>query len=181
MQAKRGIQRGRPAGATTFEAAPAKAFGAAVRAIRTEEGIAQETLAHLAGIVHRQPVAGRARFREGERGAAIGTIPQRRHGADDTANLTLGGLILDPAHHEAALNGQPLKLTPTEYALLAQLVRHAGKVVTLKHLLRAVWGPQAEEQTHYLRVYANHLRKKLEGSLLEIKNEPGIGYRLVEK
>ena len=50
MQAKRGIQRGRPAGATTFEAAPAQAFGAAVRAIRTEEGIAQETLAHLAGI-----------------------------------------------------------------------------------------------------------------------------------
>ena len=50
MQANRGIQRGRPAGATTFEAAPAKAFGAAVRAIRTEEGIAQETLAHLAGI-----------------------------------------------------------------------------------------------------------------------------------
>ena len=50
MQAKRGIQRGRPAGATTFEAAPALAFGAAVRAIRTEEGIAQETLAHLAGI-----------------------------------------------------------------------------------------------------------------------------------
>ena len=50
MQAKRGIQRGRPAGATTFEATPALAFGAAVRAIRTEEGIAQETLAHLAGI-----------------------------------------------------------------------------------------------------------------------------------
>ena len=109
------------------------------------------------------------------------TAIQRRHGADETANLTLGGLILDPAHHEAALNGQPLKLTPTEYALLAQLVRHAGKVVTLKHLLRAVWGPQAEDQTHYLRVYANHLRKKLEGSSLEIKNEPGIGYRLVEK
>jgi two-component system KDP operon response regulator KdpE len=80
-----------------------------------------------------------------------------------------------------ALNGKPLKLTPTEYALLAQLVKHAGKVVTLKHLLRAVWGPQAEEQTHYLRVYANHLRKKLEGSSLEIKNEPGIGYRLVEE
>lgn len=109
------------------------------------------------------------------------TAIQRRHGADETANLTLGGLILDPAHHEAALNGLPLKLTPTEYALLAQLVRHAGKVVTLKHLLRAVWGPQAEDQTHYLRVYANHLRKKLEGSSLEIKNEPGIGYRLEER
>ena len=50
QQAKRGVQRGRPAGATTFEAAPAKAFGEAVRAIRLEEGIAQESLAHLAGI-----------------------------------------------------------------------------------------------------------------------------------
>lgn len=50
MQVKRGIQRGRPAGATTFEAVPAQAFGATVRAIRTEDGIAQETLAHLAGI-----------------------------------------------------------------------------------------------------------------------------------
>ncbi len=105
---------------------------------------------------------------------------QRRQGAHDAANLQMGPLVLDPAHHEAALDGQPLKLTPTEYALLAQLVRHAGKIVTLKQLLRAVWGPQAEEQSQYLRVYANHLRKKLEGSSLEIKNEPGIGYRLEE-
>lgn len=109
------------------------------------------------------------------------TAIQRRHGADDIANLHLGPLSLDPAHHEATLDSQPLKLTPTEYSLLAHLVRHAGKVVTLKHLLRAVWGPQAEEQSHYLRVYANHLRKKLEGSSLEIKNEPGIGYRLVHQ
>ena len=106
---------------------------------------------------------------------------QRRQGAHDAANLQLGMLVLDPVHHEAALDGKPLKLTPTEYALLAQLVRYAGKVVTLKQLLRAVWGPQAEEQSHYLRVYANHLRKKLEGSTLEIKTEPGIGYRLEEK
>lgn len=106
------------------------------------------------------------------------TAIQRRQGTHDAANLQLGPLVLDPVHHEASLNGQPLKLTPTEYALLAQLVRHAGKIVTLKQLLRAVWGPQAEEQSHYLRVYANHLRKKLEGSALEIKNEPGIGYRL---
>jgi len=106
---------------------------------------------------------------------------QRRQGAHDAASLQFGTLVLDPVHHEAALDGRPLKLTPTEYALLAQLVRHAGKVVTLKQLLRAVWGPQAEEQSHYLRVYANHLRKKLEGSALEIKNEPGIGYRLEEK
>ena len=107
------------------------------------------------------------------------TAIQRRHGADESSNLLLGPLVLDPAHHAATLSGDPLKLTPTEYAMLAQLVKHAGKVVTLKQLLRAVWGPQAEQQSNYLRVYANHLRKKLEGSALEIKNEPGIGYRLV--
>ncbi|SKA76072.1 two-component system, OmpR family, KDP operon response regulator KdpE [Prosthecobacter debontii] len=104
---------------------------------------------------------------------------QRRHVGDESANLEVGPLSLDPARHEARLNGASLKLTPTEYAMLAQLVRHAGKVVTLKQLLRAVWGPQAEQQNHYLRVYANHLRKKLEGTGLEIQNEPGIGYRLI--
>ncbi len=108
------------------------------------------------------------------------TAIQRRQSTDASANLQAGPLVLDPVHHEATLDGQPLKLTPTEYSLLAQLVRHAGKVVTLKHLLRAVWGPQAGEQSQYLRVYANHLRKKLSGSRLEIVNEPGIGYRLVE-
>lgn len=105
---------------------------------------------------------------------------QRRNGADDVANLQAGPLQLDPVHHGAMLNDEPVKLTPTEYALLAQLVRHAGKVVTLQHLLRAVWGPQAGHQSNYLRVYANHLRKKIEGSGLEIRNEPGIGYRLVQ-
>ena len=106
------------------------------------------------------------------------TAIQRRQGADDSANLSFGDLTIDPARHEATLNERSLKLTPTEYSLLAVLVRHGGKIVTLKQLLRTVWGPQAEDQTHYLRVYANHLRKKLEESSLEIRNEPGIGYRL---
>ena len=106
------------------------------------------------------------------------TAIQRRQGADESANLSFGDLTIDPARHEATLNERSLKLTPTEYSLLAVLVRHGGKIVTLKQLLRTVWGPQAEDQTHYLRVYANHLRKKLEESSLEIRNEPGIGYRL---
>ena len=105
---------------------------------------------------------------------------QRRQGSEPEANLAHGGLVLDPVAHEASLGGHPLKLTATEFALLSQLVRHAGRIVTLKHLLRAVWGPKAEDQSHYLRVYVNHLRKKLEGSGLEILNEPGIGYRLLE-
>lgn len=107
------------------------------------------------------------------------TAIQRRQSSNESASLEIGPLVLDPVQHAATLSGSALKLTPTEYALLAQLVKHAGKVVTLKQLLRAVWGPQAEQQSNYLRVYANHLRKKLEGSSLEIRNEPGIGYRLV--
>ncbi len=106
------------------------------------------------------------------------TAIQRRQNGDERASLEAGPLLLDPLHHTATLHETPLKLTPTEYAVLAQLVKHTGKVVTLKHLLRAVWGPQSEHQTNYLRVYASHLRSKLEGSGLEIQNEPGIGYRL---
>jgi two-component system KDP operon response regulator KdpE len=65
--------------------------------------------------------------------------------------------------------------------LLRELVRHAGKVVTHKQLLRAVWGPNAEEQSQYLRVYITHLRKKLETDPKQkfIKTEPGIGYRFL--
>lgn len=105
---------------------------------------------------------------------------QRRRCGDETTTLSLGPLLMDPVQHEAHLQGEPLKLTPTEYALLSLLVRHSGKIVTLKHILREVWGPQSENQGHYLRVYVNHLRKKLEGTPLELRNEPGIGYRLVE-
>ncbi len=70
------------------------------------------------------------------------------------------------------------RMTPTEYAFLRVLARHAGRIVTQRQLLREVWGPQGEGQTHYLRVYANHLRKKL-GPEIQIRNEPCIGYRLL--
>jgi two-component system KDP operon response regulator KdpE len=72
-------------------------------------------------------------------------------------------------------------LTATEYALLHELVRHAGRVVTREHLLRAVWGPDAGSQVEYLRVYIAYVRKKLEipNSGILIETRPGIGYRLV--
>jgi two-component system KDP operon response regulator KdpE len=78
--------------------------------------------------------------------------------------------------------GQEISLTATEYALLRVLAQNAGKVVTHRQLLREVWGPQAEEQAQYLRVYMNHLRKKLgepSGQPRLLRNEPGIGYRLM--
>jgi two-component system KDP operon response regulator KdpE len=107
------------------------------------------------------------------------TVIQRRHHGGDNPELVVGPLVMHLDRHEVFLSGEPLKMTPTEYAFLLALARHAGKIVTQRQLLREVWGQQGDGQTHYLRVYANHLRKKL-GDKLVIGNEPGIGYRLLE-
>ncbi len=107
------------------------------------------------------------------------TVIQRRHHGNDSPELVVGPLTMHLDRHEVFLSGKPLKMAPTEYAFLHALARHAGKIVTQRQLLREVWGQQGDGQTHYLRVYANHLRKKL-GTQLIIGNEPGIGYRLLE-
>ena len=93
----------------------------------------------------------------------------------------VGPLQVDLAAHLVTVAGREISLTATEFALLRVLVLHAGRVVTHKFLLRSVWGPQAESQSQYLRVYCTHLRKKLEGGLDRklIRTEPGIGYRLL--
>ena len=93
-----------------------------------------------------------------------------------------GHLAIDFNTHSVTVNGREVKLTSTEYALLKVLAQHAGKVVTHKQILREVWGPNAENQSQYLRVYMTHLRKKIEipdrpEKLL--KTESGIGYRLI--
>jgi two-component system KDP operon response regulator KdpE len=74
-------------------------------------------------------------------------------------------------------------LTPTEFNLLARLVRHAGQVVTHRQLLLDVWGPEFTEHTHYLRLYMGQLRAKLEADPAQprfLLTEPGVGYRLTE-
>ncbi len=81
-------------------------------------------------------------------------------------------------------DGKPVKLTATEYALLQLFVKHAGKVLTHRQILKEVWGPNYVEQTHYLRVYMAHLREKIETIPSEpelLITEPGIGYRLMVK
>jgi len=107
------------------------------------------------------------------------TVIQRRRQSTESPEIIVGPLVLHQDRHEAELSGEPMKLTPTEFAFLRVLARHAGKIVTQRQILREVWGPQGDGQSHYLRVYTNHLRKKL-GDKLVIRNEPGIGYRLLE-
>ena len=102
-------------------------------------------------------------------------------GESGEATLTLGPLHVDLARRQVALNGQEVHLTPTEYRLLATLVKHAGKVVTHRQLLKEVWGPQSVHETHYLRVYMGQLRQKLGDTSSPARyllTEPGVGYRL---
>lgn len=99
----------------------------------------------------------------------------------ETALFQTGALEVDLARRLVRVNGQPVSLTVTEYALLRVLVQHAGRVLTHRQLLREVWGPQYETETHYLRVYIAQLRSKLEADPARpalILTETGVGYRL---
>jgi len=92
------------------------------------------------------------------------------------------GLEVDVGAHAVLLDGQAVHLTPTEFKLLARLVRSAGQVVTHRRLLTDVWGADCAEQTHYLRLYMGQLRAKLERDPADpqrLLTEPGVGYRLV--
>jgi two-component system KDP operon response regulator KdpE len=99
----------------------------------------------------------------------------------DAPTFVLDDLHVDLAKRQVFVGEQEVHLTPTEYKLLAQLVRNAGRVVTHRQLLREVWGPDFTEHTQYLRVYMGQLRHKLEHDAARPKylvNEPGVGYRL---
>ncbi len=109
-----------------------------------------------------------------------------RHAAETTGGsgepvAEIGPLRMDFASREVLLDGAAIHLSPTEYGLLAMLVRHAGKVLTHRQLLEEVWGGVPAAQPSYLRVYMASLRKKLEPDPARprlLLTEPGIGYRL---
>ena len=97
------------------------------------------------------------------------------------ATFTVGEVQVDLLRRHVLVRSTEVKLTPIEYKLLATLVKHAGKVVTHQQLLREVWGPGHEDQSHYVRVYMAHLRHKLESEPARpryLLTEPGVGYRL---
>ena len=91
------------------------------------------------------------------------------------------GIEIDLARRTVTLDATSVPLSPREYELLALLVRNAGRVLTHRHLLVAVWGPAHGDDVQYLRVYIGHLRQKLGPAANRlIQTEPGVGYRLLE-
>ena len=121
-------------------------------------------------------------FGMGELLARIRVALRHAEGASEEPVLTLGGLVIDRARRLVKAGGQTVRLTPTEYELLKTLAINPGRVMTNKQLLKAVWGPGYEGETHYLRVYMGQLRRKIEADPSRpehIITEPGVGYRLL--
>lgn len=105
----------------------------------------------------------------------------RPDGADANSSFSFGDVRVELGRRQVFVTEKEIHLTPIEYKLLATLVRHAGKVVTHRQLLKEVWGPLHVEEGHYLRVYMRQLRNKLEKSPANPKylvTELGVGYRL---
>jgi two-component system, OmpR family, KDP operon response regulator KdpE len=106
------------------------------------------------------------------------------HGAQQDAAglLRLGSVEVDLERRLVRADGMDVHLTPIEFRLLGCLARHAGMVLTHRHLLREVWGPSYIDQSHYLRIYMKQLRHKLEPDPARprfLLTETGVGYRLV--
>ncbi len=112
--------------------------------------------------------------------ARLRAAQRRARPADEVSVFNAGDLVVDLAARTVTKSGANIHLTATEYALLRLFIRHAGRVITHKQILREVWGPKAEEQRQYLRVHLANLRRKIEspgGKNPLLKTEPGIGYR----
>ncbi len=103
---------------------------------------------------------------------------RRRKSVGGEAQRSAGILKMDLVHREAHINGVGLHLTPTEFAILAELCAHAGRVITQSWIAGKVWPAQHADCGEALRVHITHLRKKLAEHGGRIVNEPGVGYRL---
>jgi len=120
-------------------------------------------------------------FSSAELLARLRAAQRRVQPRDESAVFSHGSLTVDLVARTVHRAGMEVKLTATEWSLLALLIRHAGRILTHRQILREIWGPKAEEHREYLRVYFTHLRKKIETKASKpelIINEPGVGYRL---
>ncbi|HEX2854755.1 MAG TPA: response regulator [Opitutaceae bacterium] len=122
-------------------------------------------------------------FSGGELLARMRVLLRRAQPAGEVSIVKFGDVEVDFAKRTVTRAGADMHLTMKEYALLRLLLQHRGKVVTHRQLLRDVWGPGHEADTHYLRVHMANLRKKLETAAdkpVFLKTESGIGYRFLE-
>ena len=105
----------------------------------------------------------------------------RATGAGGSPVTEVGPIRIDEDRHEVTVGGTPIHLTPIEYRLLALLARHPGRVLTHRQLLKEIWGPNAVEHVHYLRVHMASWRRKVEADPARpawLVTEAGVGYRL---
>jgi len=103
-------------------------------------------------------------------------------GEEKPSTICFAAINVDLVNRQVTRDGELLHLTPIEFRLLATLLSYQGKVVTQRQLLREVWGPNAVEHSHYLRIYMGHLRQKLEADPARpshLLTETGIGYRFM--
>ncbi|HTQ32267.1 MAG TPA: response regulator [Opitutaceae bacterium] len=115
--------------------------------------------------------------------ARLRAILRRAQPAAEETLVQLGDVEIDLSARLVRRAGAEVKLTAKEYDLLRYLAQHRGRVVTHQQILRELWGANAEDNTHYLRVYMTHLRQKLEADPRAprlLKTESGVGYRLIE-
>jgi len=123
-------------------------------------------------------------FRTGELLARIRSSLRDSFSDEGDTILNFQGLQIDLANRTIRKDGELIKLTSTEYNLLAILVRNQGKVLTHQYLLRAIWGPGYINQSQYLRVFIAQIRKKIEADPNRpeyLLTEPGVGYRFMNK
>ncbi|MBN8957557.1 MAG: response regulator [Rhizobiales bacterium] len=110
-------------------------------------------------------------------------LRHRMQRENETPVLKIGDVEIDNVRHRVTRGGDEIKVTRKEFEILSLLARHAGKVITHRQMLAAVWGPAHVEDTQYLRVYIGQLRQKIERQPDDpriIVTEPGIGYRIVD-
>ena len=122
-------------------------------------------------------------FGGGELLARIRVLLRRAQPVGEASIATFGNVQVDFTRRTVTKTGEDVHLTVKEYALLRLLLQHRGKVVTHRQLLRDVWGPSHEEDTHYLRVHMANLRKTIEDAAEHpafLKTESGIGYRFTD-
>lgn len=103
------------------------------------------------------------------------------HNQLEVPHLQAGALRIDFAYRKVYLDEQEISLTRKEYSVLALLAQHPGRVITQKQLLKDIWGPNHEQDSHYLRIVIRHLRQKLQEDAAHprfIRTESGVGYRL---